>query len=84
MFGAYPVNKIAREDIQSWVNRLTSAGKKPGTVRHAFFTVRMVLEQAVVDGRLAKNPAEYVKLPTERSRTGGQVGIVDDPAQFLT
>ncbi|MGB7871796.1 MAG: tyrosine-type recombinase/integrase [Mycobacterium sp.] len=84
MFGAYPVNKIAREDIQSWVNRLTSAGKKPGTVRHAFFTVRMVLEQAVVDGRLATNPADHVKLPTEHSTKGGKPGVVDDPAQFLT
>jgi integrase len=65
-------------------NRLTAAGKKPSTVRHAFFTVRMVLEQTVVDGRLAKNPAEHVKLPPARSSTGGKVGVVDDPAQFLT
>jgi hypothetical protein len=46
--------------------------------------VRMVLEQAVVDGRLAKNPAEHVKLPTERSTKGNKPGVVDDPAQFLT
>jgi integrase len=84
VFGGYPLNKITREYIQEWVNALTRAGKKPSTVRHAFFTVRMVLEQAVVDGRLAKNPAGHIKLPTERSRKGGQVGIVDDPAQFLT
>jgi hypothetical protein len=56
VFGGYPLNKITREYIQEWVNRLTDAGKKPSTVRHAFFTVRMVLEQAVIDGRLAKNP----------------------------
>jgi hypothetical protein len=62
VFGGYPLNKITREYIQEWVNRLTDAGKKPGTVRHAFFTVRMVLEQAVIDGRLTKNPAEHVKL----------------------
>lgn len=84
VFGGYPLNKITREYIQEWVNRLTVAGKKPSTVRHAFFAVRMVLEQAVVDGRLAKNPAEHVKLPKEHARKGGQVGVVDDPAQFLT
>jgi integrase len=84
VFGGYPLNKITREYIQYWVNRLTDAGKKPSTVRHAFFTVRMVLQQAVVDGRLAKNPAEHVKLPKEHARKGGQVGVVDDPAQFLT
>lgn len=84
VFGGYPLNKITREYIQAWVNRLTEAGKKPSTVRHAFWTVRMVLEQAVVDGRLAKSPAEYIKLPTETGTNGGQVGVVVDRAQFLT
>ena len=84
VFGGYPLNKITREYIQEWVNRLTAAGKKPSTVRHAFWTVRMVLEQAVVDGRLAKSPAEHVKLPTERSTKGNKPGVVDDPVQFLT
>lgn len=46
--------------------------------------MRMVMEQAVVDGRLAKNPAEHVKLPKEHARNGGQVGVIDDPAQLLT
>lgn len=84
VFGGYPLNKITREYIQQWVNRLTEAGKKPSTVRHAFWTVRMVLEQAVVDGRLAKSPAEYIKLPTETGTNGGQVGVVVDRAMFLT
>lgn len=84
VFGSYPLNKITREYIQAWVNRLTEVGKKPSTVRHAFWTVRMVLEQAVVDGRLAKSPAEYIKLPTETGANGGQVGVVADRAQFLT
>ena len=84
VFGGYPLNKITREYIQEWVNRLTDAGKKPSTVRHAFWTVRMVLEQAVVDGRLAKSPAEYIKLPTETGTNGGQVGVVVDRAMFLT
>ncbi|VBA46743.1 tyrosine-type recombinase/integrase [Mycobacterium pseudokansasii] len=81
VFGGYPLNKITREYIQAWVNRLTEAGKKPSTVRHAFWTVRMVLEQ---DGRLAKSPAEYIKLPTETGTNGGQVGVVVDRAMFLT
>jgi integrase len=83
-FGGYPLNAITREYIQEWVNRLTAAGKKPSTVRHAYFLVRMVLAQAVADGRLASNPADYVKLPTEHSTKGGNPGVVDDPAQFLT
>ncbi|OBA71680.1 integrase [Mycolicibacterium elephantis] len=84
VFGGWPVNRITREYIQEWVQRMIDAGKKPSTVRHAFFAVRMVLAQAVADGRLAANPAEYVKIPTESGRHGGKPGVVDDPSQFLT
>jgi integrase len=78
VFGGYPLNEIAREDIQAWVTRMKQS-KKPSTVRNAYFLVRMVLGQAVVDGRLAANPADYVKLPTEHN-TNAQPA----PAQFLT
>lgn len=81
-FGGYPLNAIKRADIQQWVQRMIDAGKKPSTVRHAYFIVRMVLAQAVADNRLPANPADYVKLPTEHSASAP--GTVDDPAQFLT
>ncbi|GAA11013.1 tyrosine-type recombinase/integrase [Gordonia alkanivorans] len=84
VFGGYPLNAIKRERISEWVDLLVRAGKKPSTVRHAYFLVRMVLAQAVVDGRLTTNPADYVRLPGEHSATGGTAGVVDDPAQFLT
>jgi len=83
-FGGYPINKITRTQISEWVSAMAAAGSKPSTVRHAFFIVRMVLAQGVVDGRLATNPADYVRLPSERSAVGGTPGVVDDPAQFLT
>ena len=83
-FGGYPVNKITRQQISGWVEAMAEAGKKPSTVRNAYFLVRMVLAQGVVDGRLATNPADYVRLPSERSAVSGTPGVVDDPAQFLT
>lgn len=83
-FGGYPLSAITRQQISEWVQRLVAAGKKPSTVRHAYFVVRMVLAQAVVDGRLTDNPADYVKLPSEHSTQGGAPGVVDDPDQFLT
>jgi len=84
VFGGYPVNAITRDGISAWVRQMTEAGKKPSTVRHAYFVVRMVLGQAVADGRLPSNPADYVKLPTEHSASGNTPGVVDDPEQFLT
>lgn len=83
-FGSYPVNKVTRQQISGWVEAMAEAGKKPSTVRNAYFLVRMVLAQGVVDGRLATNPADYVRLPSERSAVSGTPGVVDDPAQFLT
>lgn len=84
VFGGYPLNAIKRESISAWVQCLVAAGKKPSTVRHGYFLVRMVLAQAVADGRLASNPADYVKLPSESSAGLSAPGVVDDPTQFLT
>ncbi|MFV9634845.1 tyrosine-type recombinase/integrase [Mycobacterium neumannii] len=83
VWGGYPINAITRDGIQQWVQRMTDAGKKPSTVRHTYEIVRMVLEQAVIDYRLPANPADHVKLPTNHS-AGRTVGVVDDPAMFLT
>lgn len=79
-----PVNSITRADIADWVGKLSRAGKSASTVRHHYFVVRQVLSQAVADGRLTVNPADHVKLPSERSAAGGTPGVVDDPDMFLT
>ena len=83
-FGDRPVNQIVRADIADWVGKLSEAGKSASTIRHHYFVVRQVLSQCVVDGRLTVNPADHVKLPSERSAAGGTPGVVDDPDMFLT
>ncbi len=82
VFGDYPINKITRDQISDWVARMSAAGKAPSTVRNAYFLVKQVLGQAVADGRLDSNPADYVKLPTDHNT--GRAASHDDPAQFLT
>ena len=83
-FNSRPVNEITREQIADWVGKLSAAGKSASTVRHHYFVLRAVLAQAVADNRITVNPADHVKLPTERSTNGGSPGVVDDPSQFLT
>ncbi|OBH94299.1 tyrosine-type recombinase/integrase [Mycobacterium sp. E2733] len=83
-FGRRRVNEIMRADIADWLGKLTEAGKSTSTVRHHYFVVRQILSQAVADGRLTVNPADHVKLPSERSAAGGTPGVVDDPNVFLT
>ena len=82
VFGGYPINAITRDQIREWITRMQAAGKRPSTIRNAYFLVRMVLAQAVEDDKLSANPADYVKLPTDHNTGSGEV--VDDPAQFLT
>ena len=48
-FGGKAVGAITRQQIADWVQRMVAAGKSPSTVRHAYFVVRMVPAQAVVD-----------------------------------
>lgn len=83
-FGGYPLNRITRQQVADWVAARSRSGLKPSSVRNAFFVLHQVLTQAVVDGRLTVNPSDNVRLPTERSTGGSAVGVVDDPAQFLT
>ena len=83
-FGGYPINAITRDDIRKWVARMQAAGKRPSTIRNAYFLVRQVLGSAVADGALPANPADYVKLPTDHNTGTGANHAIDDPAQFLT
>ncbi|WP_123029479.1 tyrosine-type recombinase/integrase [Mycolicibacterium stellerae] len=84
VFGGYPLNRITRDYVQDWVNRMVAAGRAPSTVRNAYFIVHQVMAQAYVDGLVGINPAQrgYIKLPTNHST--GRRATVDDPSQFLS
>ncbi|MDV8008632.1 tyrosine-type recombinase/integrase [Rhodococcus sp. IEGM 1318] len=93
-FGGYPLKKITRPLIVSWIARRVSEGKRPSTIKHQYFILKQVLDQAVADGRLSANPCDHVTLPTDRTavvavvdaaKSGNKVtdGVVD-PEQFLT
>ena len=84
VLGSYPIDRITRPVISTWVDALVRSGARPSTVRHAFSLVRMVLAQAVADGKLSSSPADHVRLPRTDSAAGGTAGVVDDEAQFLT
>jgi len=82
VFGDYPINAIRDEHILAWVQRMQSSGKSRSTIRNALFLRRMVLRFAVVKRWIPRNPAADIKLP--RRSSVGELGVVDDPAQFLT
>ena len=65
-FGGWQVDEVRRSDVQAWVERLTANGKAPGTVRQCHRTLSLILDTAVDDNRIARNPAYGVKLPRQR------------------
>lgn len=67
-FGSIPLAKIERSAVTAWVMELVDAGLAGPTVRHAHRILHMILNTAVDDGRLVRNPASRVKLPRDRRR----------------
>jgi integrase len=65
-FGEWQLDQVRRSDVQAWVETLSSTGRAPGTVRQCHRVLSMILETAVDDGRIARNPARGVKLPRQR------------------
>lgn len=67
-WGDWPLASIARSDIASWIGDLSDQGLAPGTVRKYHLVASMILDAAVDDGRLGRNPAKGVRLPRQVSR----------------
>src|SRR3954464_187957 len=67
-FGSVPLAKLERSAVAAWVLHPVARGLAAPTVRHAHRILHMILNTAVDDGRLVRNPASRVKLPRDRRR----------------
>ena len=65
-FGTTPLVKITNADVRLWVTERLARGPAPTTVRRAAFALRQCLSAAMADGRLLRNRALDVPLPSER------------------
>jgi integrase len=64
-FGATGLAQIEHSAVAAWIVDLLADGIAAPTVQHIH---RVILNAAIDDGRLARNPASRVKLPHVRSR----------------
>lgn len=64
-WGRCALNEISRADIQAWVTGLDVA---PATTRRIHGVLQRMLEDAVDDMRIARNPARGVNLPSGAHR----------------
>lgn len=64
-FGSWRIADIAPTDVKEMVSDTLEAGLSAATARKLVFTLKGILEEAVVENRLMRNPCEGVKLPAE-------------------
>jgi len=65
-WGQVQIINVTHSDIQTWVSGL-SVRRSASAARKAHRVLSLVLGWAVRDGRLARNPADNIGLPRERS-----------------
>ncbi len=54
---------VAYADVVTWMAELTGRGLSASRVGHALLVLKQILDLAVLDGRLVRNPARAVKPP---------------------
>lgn len=63
VWGSWQLTKITTNDINSWITTLMSDGLRPASVRQTHRVLSLILDSAVNDERLARNPAKGASLP---------------------
>ncbi|UMB70105.1 tyrosine-type recombinase/integrase [Mycobacterium paraterrae] len=70
-WGPVPVADIQPTAVKTWVQDLVNSGAGPATIENSMGILRQVLEMAVEDRRIARNPCAGVKLPRRLHRPRG-------------
>jgi integrase len=73
-WGTRRLEDVRTADVRAWTATLSASGLSASSVRAAYRVLSLVLDLAVEDHRLARNPAAGVKLPR----------VVRDEPRFLT
>jgi integrase len=64
-WGSRPLGKIAPGDVNAWIAALVADGLRPGSVRQTHRVLSLILDMAVADGRIGRNPAQGARLPRQ-------------------
>ena len=59
------MGSVAHSDVATWLAELSAPGLRPGTVRQVHRVLSLILDAAVLDGRIGRNPALGVRLPRQ-------------------
>jgi integrase len=67
-FGRWPLGQITTSDVKTMVADDLARGYSNSAVRRHVIVLRVILATAVVEGRIARNPCDGLKLPPEDAR----------------
>ena len=62
-FGENPLTGISSTDVRTWVAKVSGAGVGATTSRQSYRLLRQIMESAVMDERIPRNPCAGIKLP---------------------
>lgn len=63
VWGSWQVARITPNDVNRWIGTLVADGLRPSSVRQTHRVLSLILDAAVQDGRIGRNPAHGAKLP---------------------
>ena len=66
-WGAVPLSRVSYGDVSVWVSEMGAEGLSASRTRQAYHLLTAVLDYAVKDSQLARNPAAGVQLPRMRT-----------------
>lgn len=61
--GSYPLGSVRPSDVAEWLATMQAAGLSPSRIRQAHVVLSQLLDAAVLDGRITRNPADGARLP---------------------
>jgi len=62
-FGRYRLTELTNNQIGQWVANQYKSGTGAVTLKQCMGLMKLILNSAIYDGRLARNPAQGIKLP---------------------
>ena len=62
-FGRYRLTELTNNQIGQWVANQYKSGTGAVTLKQCMVLMKLILNSAIYDGRLARNPAQGIKLP---------------------
>lgn len=75
-----PLPLVTRTHVAAIVNRLEAEGKSPKTIKNAINMLSTVMQTAVEDGLVTRNPARRVRLPKPRHNEDAVLFLTHDEA----